>query len=167
MKTVAFLQNQWFDDPDGVRQMLARHDHEPIVRERVRRRLIHYALFAGCLTGRRLKKAFGDLTSEIIWEEGSRVISGNSRDFHPPDSVHIGSTIREEKPDFILCFGRANKPVIESICPFSRKDVKVFYMPHPAARQSTVVQDLADGAEALRTSIKFYEMYSKAQPQGK
>jgi hypothetical protein len=160
-KILAFLQNQWFDDPDGVKAMLARHDHEPVIRERVRRRLIHYALFAGCLTGRRLKKAFGDLTSEILWEEGSRVISGNARDFHPPDAVHIRWTIIEEKPDFILCFGRANKPIIEAICPSSDKSVRVIYMPHPAARQVTVPQALADGMASLQADIKFYNAYDK------
>jgi hypothetical protein len=48
---VAFLQNQWFKDPDRVRQMLTRAESDDI-REKLRDRMIHYALFAGCLTGR-------------------------------------------------------------------------------------------------------------------
>src|SRR5580692_11689610 len=131
MKIVAFLQNQWFKEPERVKAMLALHDNDRVMQERVRRRLIHYALFAGCVTGRRLKKAFGNLTDKIIWEEGSREISGNASQFFPPDESHIRKIIDTERPDFILSFGRANRPIIESLCPSSRKDVMVIYMPHP------------------------------------
>lgn len=155
MKIIAFLQNQWFNDPEGVKAMLDRQREcgeytQEQMRERVRRRLIHYALFAGCLTGRRLKKAFGELTSTIIWEEASRVISGNARDFHPPDEHHIKNVLATEKPDVILSFGKANRTVFERLCPRPTSDIHVIYMPHPAARQATVPQELADGEMALQ-----------------
>lgn len=156
MKIVAFLQNQWFNDPEGVKAMLARHDHEPIVRERVRRCLIHYELFAGCVTGRRLEKAFGDLTGKIVWEEGSRVISGNARDFHPPDRVHIAEVIKTQQPRVILSFGKSNHPIIEELSHESRSVDRVLYLPHPAARQATVPRVLAEAAEELRSWEQSY-----------
>jgi hypothetical protein len=53
VKVLAFLQNQWFHDPDHVRGILERHPQ-------ARRRIIHYSLFAGCATGRMLKTALGE-----------------------------------------------------------------------------------------------------------
>jgi hypothetical protein len=159
VKIVAFLQNQWFNDPEGVKAMLNRQREvgeytQEQMRARVRRRLIHYALFAGCLTGRRLKRAFGELTSSIIWEEGSREIGGKSSAFFPPDEAHIRAVIEEEKPDFILCFGASNRPVIEKLYPWPTSAIQVFFMPHPAARHATVAQELADGEMALQIAMQ-------------
>lgn len=158
MKIVAFLQNQWFNDPEGVRTMLNRQRDcvgytQEQMRARVRRRLIHYALFAGCLTGRRLKKAFGDMTNDIVWEEGSSEIGGKASAFFPPDVSHISAVIEEEKPDIILCFGASNRPVIEKLCPWPNSPIRVIYMPHPAARHATVSQELADGAMSLQLAL--------------
>jgi hypothetical protein len=79
MKIVAFLQNMWVRNPESARRILKR---APQVRER----LIAYSLFAGCLTGRRLKAALGEeLCQSIVWEEASPVIADNAKDYHPPD----------------------------------------------------------------------------------
>lgn len=64
MTIVVILQNQWFKDPEGIRAMFAEHPER-------RERYIEAFLFMGCLTGKRLRSAFGDeLCDEIIWEEG-------------------------------------------------------------------------------------------------
>lgn len=158
MKILAFLQNQWFNDPEGVKAMLNRQRDcgeftQEQMRHRVRRRLIHYALFAGCLTGRRLKRTFGKLTDEIVWEEGSPEIGGKASSFFPPDEKHILATIEEEKPDFILCFGASNRPVLEKLCPCPISPYRVIFMPHPAARHVTVMDDLKEGEMALQLGM--------------
>lgn len=156
MKILAFLQNQWFNDPEGVKAMLNRQRDcgectQEQMREKVRRRLIHYALFAGCLTGKRLKQAFGEaLCAEIVWEEGSREIGGKASSFFKPDREHIQATIAREKPDVILCFGASNKPIVDSLCPWPQSDVHVIFMPHPAARHVTVMTELREGEMALQ-----------------
>lgn len=58
-KTLAFLQNMWVKNPDRVKAMVQREGEE------FRRRFMEYALFRGCLTGRRIKAAFGELCDEI------------------------------------------------------------------------------------------------------
>ena len=158
MKILAFLQNQWFDDPEGVKAMLNRQREcgeytQEQMRERVRRRLIHYALFAGCLTGRRLKQVFGEMTNKIIWEEGSREIGGKASSFFPPDDAHIIATVGTEMPDIILCFGSANRKVMQSRFPWPICGFPVIYMPHPAARHATVMDELREGEMAMQILI--------------
>ena|ERR1700678_3453561 len=129
--------------------------------ESFRRAFIARALFLGCLTGRRLKTAFGDLCAEIIWEESSREIGGRASFAPVPCPEHIRSVICEVQPDFILCFGRAHKDEVELVskqCGIHRG--AVIYMPHPAARHSRVVQDLCDGAARLKADIKFMHAYA-------
>jgi hypothetical protein len=155
LKILAFLQNMWVHDPEGVKAMLNRQREcgeftQEQMREKVRHRLIHYALFAGCLTGRRLKKAFGEeLCRQIVWEEGSREIEGKASTFVPPDLEHMLARCREEKPDLVLLFGKANaalcKDVLLAITPS-----QVICAPHPAARQATVPADLAKVGKFLR-----------------
>ena len=155
MKILAFLQNQWFKDPEGVKAMLNRQREcgeytQEQMRERVRRRLIHYALFTGCLTGRRLKSVFGELTNDIVWEEGSREIGGHASSFFEPDVAHIIATIATESPDIILCFGAANKKVMEKHFPWPTSPYRVIYMPHPAARHASVMDELREGEMAMQ-----------------
>lgn len=154
VKILAFLQNQWFSDPDGVRQMLARHDKDIERRERVRRRLIHYALFAGCLTGRRLRKIFGALCDSIIWEEGSREVGGKASAFFPPDAPHILATVAAEQPDVVLCFGASNKKVFEKHFPWPSSSLRVIYFPHPAARHESVMRELQEGEIAMQILLQ-------------
>ncbi len=59
MKIIAFLQNMWVRDPEKVRRSLEREEDLEIRAEH-RLRYIEYALFAGCLTGRRLEALRGD-----------------------------------------------------------------------------------------------------------
>lgn len=137
MKILAFLQNQWFHDPEGVKRSIERYG------EKYRRRLIVYALFAGCLTGRRLKKALGEeLCSQIVWEEGSREISGNASQFFPPDVEHIKARIDAERPDVVILFGKANREIVHLIT--SAEPRHYLVAPHPAARQATVPGELKE-----------------------
>lgn len=135
MKIVAFLQNQWFKDPEGIKAMFAEHPER-------RERYIEAFLFMGCLTGRRLKSALGEeLCAQIIWEEISPEIGGHAASKFPPDLAHIKAVIEKHSPDIIVAFGKiADKGVLKvmgDLC--YEKDiskVRYFTAPHPAARQN-------------------------------
>lgn len=146
---VAFLQNQWFNDPDGVREILARHD------ERFRRRFLASTLFMGCLTGRRLCAAFGEaLCGRIIWEEASREIGGRAASVFPPDLAHIHAVIAELRPTYVLTFG---KVAMDGVARASTVGPLPFFTvvagPHPAARHATVCYELAEVAGFVRKAV--------------
>lgn len=133
MRILAFLQNQWFKDPDRVRAM---YEERPDLRNTY----IRYFLFMGCLTGRRLSTALGDeiCQEHIIWEEVSPEIGGHSASKFPADLKHIESAILKHQPDIILAFGKiAYDAVGLSVLPKVRgKTMTVIYGPHPAARNN-------------------------------
>jgi len=125
---LAFLQNQWFKDPEAARQVFARHPEH-------RERLVATYLFMGCLTGRRLLEVFGEeLCDEIVWEECSPEIGGKSSSAFPADLDHIRKAIDKHRPDVILAFGKIAGDAMAAIRPLTR----VIRAPHPAARQGSV-----------------------------
>src|SRR5580693_5868087 len=82
MAILGFLQNAWFKDPVGAQKIFDRYPER-------RNELIARFLFAGCLTGRNLRKALGeDLCETIIWEETSPKIGGYSSARFPPEPEH-------------------------------------------------------------------------------
>lgn len=133
MKVVAFLQNMWVRDPERVKRMLADGMAQHGVK--YRHRLTATLLFAGCLTGRRLRRELGDLCDAIVWEEASHEVLGNSRDVPKPDLEHIEKVIVTEQPELVITFGqmakqalialRAGRPLPPFVC---------WHSPHPAAR---------------------------------
>jgi hypothetical protein len=143
MRIVAFMQNLWVRDPERVLYLIARHG------ENYRRRLIAYALFAGCASGRRLKATFGDeLCRRITWEEASREITGNPEACPPADPVHIANALKHYKPDIVICFGHIAGDAVE---PLWRG--KLIGAPHPAARQHDTMLKLGLAADALRNIV--------------
>lgn len=84
MVILAILQNQWFRNPAKAREIYERNPE-------LRNKLIAGFLFSGCLTGRRLQSAFGDLCDSIIWEESSPEIGGFSVSKFTHDPEHIKS----------------------------------------------------------------------------
>src|SRR5262245_3366222 len=98
MTILAILQNQWLKDPEAVQQIYDRHLDR-------RNCLIAMYLFMGCLTGRRLQEAFGELCEDIVWEEASPKVGGSSASKFPADPQHIAGAIEKHRPDMILCFG--------------------------------------------------------------
>jgi hypothetical protein len=133
LKVIAFLQNMWVRDPDKVRKMIERDTTGEL-----RGRIIEYALFAGCLTGRRLKAALGEEWCErIIWEEASPVITGEAKTAPPPDPTHIHYSLLKHQPDLVICLSQPAEPVIRKLC-----ECWIIVGPHPAARQATVVAQL-------------------------
>lgn len=126
MTVLAILQNMWFRDPGRVRLLLERN---PAARDRV----IRYALFAGCLTGRRLKQVFGqDWCDEIHWEEASPQIGAHASSVFPADPFHIRAAIDRLAPSVVLAFGK----VAEGGCRSALANLRpgLIIGPHPAAR---------------------------------
>lgn len=124
---LAILQNQWFRDPDRVREILARTPQ-------VRPRLIAYALFAGCRTGRVLKRVFGeDLCRRITWEEASPHIGGQASAVFPADLDHLTTLVMRHQPVAILAFGKIAADAMAVV--LERPTKRLITGPHPAARQ--------------------------------
>lgn len=137
MKIVGILQNQWFRDPEGVKQIFDRWPNK-------REYLIASYLFMGCLTGRRLRSAFGeDLCDQIVWEEASPEIGGAANSKFPADAKHIASVILKHRPAVVIALGKiAADGVMAAMGHGSiqqqpeRLEFKLVTGPHPAARQN-------------------------------
>jgi hypothetical protein len=125
MKILAILQNQWFKDPEAVQAIYDRHPDR-------RNDLNSRYLFMGCLTGRRLQQALGDLCDSIIWEEASPKVGGFSASKFPADPKHIASAIEKHKPDLVLCFGKIAADGVKAL----NLSLPVLCGPHSAARQN-------------------------------
>lgn len=128
MKILAFLQNQWFKNPERVKAIMDRNPER-------RNQLIGTYLFMGCLTGQRLTVALGEsLCDEIIWEECSKEVGGKSSASFPADFAHICEAINTHNPDVILAFGKTAGDALRKVSP----NQLVIYGPHPAARVGAV-----------------------------
>jgi hypothetical protein len=130
MTILAFLQNQYFKNPDKARQVFARNPT-------LRNKLITSFLFAGCLTGRRLQEALGsELCNQIIWEETSREVGGHSASRFAPDLDHMRNAIETHKPDVVLCFGKIAHDAMRQLQDRELLVNAVIYAPHPASRNN-------------------------------
>lgn len=157
---LAFMQNQWVRDPDQLKRILARHDAA------FRRQMIARLLFMGCVSGKRLKTAFGDLTNRIVWEEASPVITGQSNGCPPADLAHMTATLEELKPGIVLAFGRiATSGLLQCLSRLNgRHDFSVMTGPHPAARHPEVSEELAAIAKDLRKRLPAPPHQQESQP---
>jgi len=160
MKTIlAIMQNMWLTRPEDHEAALA-HAEElrgAEGREKFRRRFIHRALFAGCLSGRVLKKHLGTLCDSIIWEEASRVVTNSASACPPADLGHLWATINETKPDIVITFGKIASDAVDSLLSpafsFERKfldrAVSFIQSPHPAARGAAMQESVREACAAL------------------
>ncbi len=153
MKIVAFLQNQWFKNPDSAKRTFAAYEAKGR-----REELIKRFLFRGCKTGRMLKAAFGDgLCDEIIWEETSRDIGGHASSAFKPDLEHIRSVIEKHKPSLVLTFGKIALTAIVEMNLSRTMALAIISGPHPAARHLNCVEDLKLMASKVRSFKSGYE----------
>lgn len=128
MKVLAFLQNTWVRDVPRCEAILA----ELSVRDR--RRVQQAWLFMGCLTGRRLKAAFGeDGVYDIEWDNASPRLGGVACSVFPPDPDHIRAALEEVQPDVVLVFGKVAEAGVAPLW-----NGPLLRGPHPAARGSEV-----------------------------
>lgn len=140
---VAFLQNMWVKDVARHQKLLAQFG------EIYRRKMMNYALFAGCMTGKRLKAAFGDeLCKRIIWEEASRVVTSTPSESPPADPVHIAAVLEQYKPTLVICFGKTASNAVPPLFKGTS-----FIAPHPTARRIDTVTKLEQTAKWLQAAI--------------
>lgn len=132
---VAFLQNQWFKNPERMQGIRSR---EPWL-SAPRHKWNATWLFFGCLTGRRLQQVFGEeLCDEIIWEEISPEIGRNSNSVFKADHDHIRLVLNEHKPKIVLAFGRPAENALRLIQSIDNPGWKLVVGPHPAARGNSI-----------------------------
>lgn len=144
---LAFLQNQWFKNPARMKHQLETTFNGD------RPKFISFWLFYSCLTGKRLKKAFGEeLCDQIIWEEISPEMGGQSNSSFPPDLMHISAVIEKHKPTIILAFGKLACGAVGTM-PTSDMGPTILFGPHPAARHATVTVELRQMKEAVDAII--------------
>lgn len=138
MKITAFMQNQWFNDPARVERMMERAKKDGIYWD-YRSRVIEYALFAGCKSGKILKQVFGEEICEAIhWEEASPKCGGHSSSCFPADLAHMQEVIKLTEPQIILSFGKISRDALKELKP----SAILIFAPHPAARHNTVMVEL-------------------------
>lgn len=150
-RILCILQNQWFKDPEGIKRIFERWPQK-------RNYLISTYLFMGCLTGKRLRSAFGEqLCDEIIWEEASPEIGGVSSAKFPADPKHIADAIIKHQPAMVVALGSiAASGVMAAMSEIAkvrdgRFQFQLITGPHPAARQDPMPR-LREIAQELRTS---------------
>ncbi len=146
-RVLAVMQNQWFKDPDRVRAMIARD-----TTGHLRARLIHYALFAGCHSGKILLRVFGDRVHEWTWDEASTAIGGHAAAVFPADHEHLRGLIASVKPDIVLAFGSIAGNALAGILAGDAKP-KLILAPHPAARGKDVMSLLQGARNNLDSAM--------------
>lgn len=153
MVILAFLQNMWVKNPESSKKTLKRNP-------KIWNRMVKSYLFTGCVTGSRIKKAFGeDLAFEIIYDECTKELADNPKTICKPDPKHILDTITAIQPDIIIMFGQiaqnaVGKVIAETHCITKHTELHSFKAPHPAARQPDTLSKLMDIAEKVRYSIQ-------------
>jgi hypothetical protein len=151
VKVLAFLQNQWFTNPERMAVIYARHGGGWDGRAE----LNGVYLFFRCLTGRRLLAAFGDdARNRIIWENASPKLAGKSDGAFPADIEHMAGAIRHHMPDVVLTFGRIATDGLAAAT-LAHADLRspgfrTYSGPHPAARHATVAFELKEMAAYVR-----------------
>ena len=141
MKIVALLQNMWV----LPRSLQTVAQHPPVSDQR--ERLIHYALFAGCLTGRRLKAALGEeLCEAIVWQEANPTVATDAKKYFPPDREHLRAVLAKHQPDVVVCFTKAGEATIREVMP---PEIKFVPCVHPACRHESTMTKLRE----LRTLL--------------
>lgn len=149
MKIVAFLQNQWWHDPEGVKKRIADHATPEVFRLR----LISYGLSI-CTTGKRLEKYLlpvigPEIWKMILWENSSREIGGKSKSAFPADPDHMQTVINEQDPDVILCFGVIARQGLDQCRILS--DTDVVHAVHPASRGTLkTLEEMAQEIKRLK-----------------
>ncbi len=155
MKTVAFLQNQWFKNPERIARMYEGNTLD----QRCRRDQMF--LFYRCLTGRRLRHAFGEevcLGRDIVWANASPKIGGKSSAKFPADPEHMLSILEYFNPKIVITFGAIAQDGWKEVC---RQSVFELYEPlnhlhgpHPAARHSAVISELRSIADQWKKLVQ-------------
>ena len=154
MTIVAFLQCQWFPARHLATVERAYRLHGPTPEDRADLNARH--LFFRCLTGSRLRAAFGEpLCDRITWENASPRIATEASGSFPPDHDHIRAVVRHFKPSVVLTFGRVadrgvHDATVGSVTWDRSAEFATVTGSHPAARHATVAAELGRMAAEVR-----------------
>lgn len=148
---LAFLQNMWVKHPDRVRRSFEIHGEE------FRIRFMRYSLFAGCKTGRMLMKAFGEkIIEQIIFEETTREIAGDSKTIFPADLNHMSACVDKHQPEIVVTFGKIAEEAFRKL-PCENRELRCrpvhLTAHHPASRHPTSYATLTIMASKLKEYI--------------
>jgi len=143
------MQNMWVRRPERIRAMISTCGDSD--REQYRRDIIERLLFAGCLTGQRLKQTFGEWCDRIVWDESTREIADNPKTIFPADLNHMRQVIVEIKPRAIIAFG---KIAGDALCKISNSWILA---PHPAARGNDTIQRLVRAKMQLEERFEHHK----------
>ncbi len=145
---LCFLQNMWVREPEKVRAWLAKNPD-------LWNRAVAGFLFAGCLTGRRLRTCFGDeLISQMTFDECTKEIAGDSRTVCSPDPEHIKAALEKHRPKIVVTFGKVAASALDHVCYETKQDtpsvIPIINCPHPAARQPDTIEKLKAAAKQIQ-----------------
>lgn len=159
MTILALMQNQWLKDAAYHQRRFDAMRAEDIAKWRkVWRRTVAMALFAGCHSGRVLKKHLGELTGEIIWEESTRIITAKPSDCPPADLAHVRETLEDVQPDVVITFGLTARQALNAVMaaekiPYAFNTIN---SPHPAARGAGQQESVREACVALLNRVGRY-----------
>lgn len=157
MKTLAFMQNQWFRQPQVHRLMMARKKVEGIEAWfNHRASFIRRALFFRCQSGRVLQSMLGEpLCEAIIWDEMSPEIYDNPKAIPEPDICHMGELMLWHEPELVVTFGAPAREAWRELGWLgSNCRPIVINSPHPACRAITDRAKLITACALIKTTIQ-------------
>jgi hypothetical protein len=148
LKILAFLQNQWFENPERAEALYARWGPE-------KRHKLNAMLLAASPTGRRLERSFGDLYGEILWDEASLVRSARPNVRVKADPEHMARVLVAERPKVVLLFGAVAQdgwgPTLSIAGPLlGGYEMIMLRGPHPVARGKDTRPELDAMAASVR-----------------
>lgn len=152
-RVLGILQNEWVYDPPRLQRAIAQSSNP----EAFRQRMIEYALFAGCKTGRVLMTTLGETwCRRITWENASKRIGDVSSSVFPADLEHIATRIQEEKPDIVIAFGKVAQDGVaqremRQFFEFEFVQYEILRAPHPCARTLEALRELHQLKKTLDT----------------
>lgn len=155
---LGLLQNQWFKDPSRIPRVIAQYErHLPPAQARAR--FIRDMLFFGCLTGRRIRQAFGEgLLDLMTFEEVSPEIGGSPASVFPPDIRHVTGVLMTFRPRIVVLFGKVAAEALndQSLAAVVRTQLaaRLIYTVHPTARGADVPARLREAANEVREALK-------------
>lgn len=151
-KVLCLLQNQWFRDPERACKLLEMYQKKEGPNNG-RARFVRDMLFMGCLTGRRIEKAFGDALCDydgVVFEDASADIYGDPRTKPAPDPIHVETVLRWHEPTLVVTLGEVALKSLQLANVARFMTIRHLHGPHPAARGAKVYEQLAELGKKLR-----------------
>lgn len=157
-RAMMLLQNQWFNDVDRAKVTLSMYKEHKGERWGWNR-FVRDMLFMGCLTGKRIKAAFGEdlcYDESVVFEETSTDMGGHPSSVFPPNESHLVKSLEKYRPKVIVAFGvlaceALKLPKVRVAV--SMGNIKVIETCHPAARGSDTLARLTTAATALEAYL--------------